>query len=157
MPVLVILLTNVILLVMAAYIMCRHKARQAGKSMKIKDFKGLLKALISLAVVMGLTWLFGVLVSVKRPQVFQIVVLYVYAVMVAFQGVWIFLLFVLCTKQVRDEYRKLWRKPTPASYHNSTFRRQVRGNSLCTLCTYIVSDAMDAFTQCVYMLMYVRN
>ena len=55
---------------------------------------------------MGLTWIVGVLVI----QVDALLPLaYIFTVMSAFQGLWIFVIFVLLPKQVRDEYSKLWK------------------------------------------------
>ena len=52
---------------------------------------------------MGLTWVFGVLiVEVKALLPFA----YIYTVMVAFQGLFIFFFFVVFPNQVRDEYTK---------------------------------------------------
>ena len=34
---------------------------------------------------------------------------YIYTIMVAFQGLWIFIIFVLMSKQVREVYAKWWR------------------------------------------------
>ncbi len=61
---------------------------------------------------MGLTWIFGVLVvevEVLLPLT------YIYTIMVAFQGLFIFLAFVFFSKQVREEYIKWWRSKVKAS------------------------------------------
>ena len=55
---------------------------------------------------MGLTWILGVLI-VKVEELLPLA--YIYTIMVAFQGLWIFLIFVLLPKQVRDAYVKWWR------------------------------------------------
>ena len=58
-----------------------------------------------LVVIMGLTWIFGVLIV----EVEELVPLaYIYTIMVAFQGVFIFLILVAFSKQVRDAYAKWW-------------------------------------------------
>ena len=55
---------------------------------------------------MGLTWIFGVLIV----EVEELVPLaYIYTIMVAFQGLFIFLIFVVFSKQVREAYTKCWR------------------------------------------------
>ncbi len=55
---------------------------------------------------MGLTWIFGVLIV----EVDELVPLaYIYTILVAFQGLFIFVLFVLLSKQVRETYAKWWR------------------------------------------------
>ena len=55
---------------------------------------------------MGLTWVFGVLIVEVKAL---LPLAYIYTIMVAFQGLFIFLLFVVFPKQVRDEYIKWWR------------------------------------------------
>ena len=55
---------------------------------------------------MGLTWIFGVLIV----EVEELVPLaYIYTTLVAFQGVFIFLIFVVFSKQVREAYSKWWK------------------------------------------------
>ena len=55
---------------------------------------------------MGLTWIIGVLIV----EVKELVPLaYIYTIMVAFQGLFIFLIFVVLSKQVREAYAKCWR------------------------------------------------
>ena len=55
---------------------------------------------------MGLTWILGVLIV----EVEELVPLaYIYTIMVAFQGLFIFLIFVMLSKQVREAYTKCWR------------------------------------------------
>ena len=72
--------------------------------MKAKDVKKWLKAVTSLVVVMGVTWIVGVLIV----DVMELLPLaYVYTIMVAFQGFWIFLFFVLLEEKVRQSYVKV--------------------------------------------------
>ena len=66
-----------------------------------------LKAAVSLVIIMGLTWIVGVLIV----EVDELVPLaYIYTIMVAFQGLFIFLIFVVLSKQVREAYTKCWRE-----------------------------------------------
>lgn len=74
--------------------------KQTGK-MGVKNW---LITLIPLLVVMGLAWSFGVLIVTVKELV---PLAYIYTILVAFQGVWIFLTFVVFNKQVRDKYVKL--------------------------------------------------
>ena len=55
---------------------------------------------------MGLTWIVGVLVF-EVPALLPLA--YIFTIFVAFQGVAIFVIFVLLSKQVRDEYAKWWK------------------------------------------------
>ena len=69
-------------------------------------------AIIPLVVIMGLTWIFGVLV-VEVEALLPLT--YIYTIMVAFQGLFIFLAFVFSSKQVREEYIKWWREKVKES------------------------------------------
>ena len=99
------MLANVAFLIMAAIVMWRHKKRLTGK-MEAKKIKDWLKALLTLSVIMGLTWIFGVLI-VEVEELIPLA--YIYTILVAFQGVFIFILFVVLDKKVRDDYAKAWR------------------------------------------------
>jgi len=55
---------------------------------------------------MGLTWIVGVLIVELEELLF---LAYIYTIMVAFQGFWIFLIFVVASKKVRDAFLKWWR------------------------------------------------
>lgn len=52
---------------------------------------------------MGITWVIGVLI-VEVEELLPLA--YIYNIMVAFQGVWILLFFVVFSKQVREECLK---------------------------------------------------
>ena len=105
-PVIVIILINVGLFIMATIVLWRHNKRQTDGEMSKERLRSWLKTLASLVVVMGLTWIFGVLIV----EVEELVPLaYIYTIMVAFQGLFIFLIFVAYPKEVRDAYVKVWR------------------------------------------------
>ena len=55
---------------------------------------------------MGITWIIGVLV-IEVEEVFALA--FIFTVFVAFQGLFIFTLFVLLSKQVRESYAKWWK------------------------------------------------
>ena len=65
-----------------------------------------LKASISLTVVMGLTWIIGFLV-IEVDELFALA--FIFTIFVAFQGLFIFVIFVLLSKQVKDTYAKWWK------------------------------------------------
>ena len=65
-----------------------------------------MKASISLTVVMGLTWIIGILV-IEVEELF--VLAFIFTIFVAFQGLFIFVIFVLLSKQVRENYAKWWK------------------------------------------------
>ncbi len=87
---------------MAAIIMWKQQRKRDVKTESNKILKWL-KAVISLTVVMGLTWIIGVLI-VEREELLPLA--YIYTIMVAFQGFFIFLVLVVFTKPVRDEVSK---------------------------------------------------
>ena len=55
---------------------------------------------------MGITWIMGVLV-VEVEALLPLA--YIFTIMVAFQGLAIFIIFVVFSKQVREAYRKWWK------------------------------------------------
>ena len=77
-----------------------------GLSCIIFYYRKWLVALLSLAVIMGLTWVLGLAVV----QVKELLGLaYIQTILMAFQGLFIFLIFVVFPKKVRKEYIKWWR------------------------------------------------
>ena len=63
---------------------------------------------------MGLTWIVGIFVfdhdhEVPALDLLSTIMSYIFNIFVAFQGVAIFVLFVLCDKPVREAYSKWWR------------------------------------------------
>ena len=65
-----------------------------------------LRLAVFLVLVMGLTWILGVLV-LNVPALLPLA--YIYTTMVAFQGLTIFVIFVIFSKQVREAYSKWWK------------------------------------------------
>lgn len=116
-PVILIILANIGFFVMAASIMWKHKKRQKGE-MKRKEVKTWLRASISLLVVLGVPWIFGV-VMVEEEKLLPLA--YIYTILVAFQGVWIFLIFVAFSKPVRGGCIKLCRSKIKESETLSSF------------------------------------
>ena len=64
------------------------------------------RSAVSLVIIMGLTWIFGVVVVEVEAL---IPLAYIYTILVAFQGVFIFVIFVVFSKQAREAYGKWWR------------------------------------------------
>ena len=90
---------------MAARIMWHHQKKNTDKS-KVDQYRSWLRAAISLVVVMSLTWILGVLIVEVEEFVPQA---YIYTIAVAFQGLFIFLVFIVFSKAVRDAYWKWWK------------------------------------------------
>ena len=90
-----------------------------------------LKAAAFLAVIMGLTWIIGVLI-VEVEELLPLA--YIYTIMVAFQGLAIFLIFVVFSKKVRHTYAKWWRtKVNKSDFLSKYFSSQ----TTATVSTYI--------------------
>ena len=89
--------------------------------MRTKHVKSWLKVLVSLVVVMGLTWVSGVPVAYDKwlPHA------YIFTIMVAFQGMWIFFFFVLFQEQVRDTYIKSLRSTMNANQTKRDKSKQI--------------------------------
>jgi hypothetical protein len=91
-----------------------------------------LKASISLTVVMGITWIIGVLV-IEVEELFALA--FIFTIFVAFQGLFIFILFVLLQKPVRESYAKWWKATVSESDSLSKYFGQANLTS-----TRLVSD-----------------
>ncbi len=104
-PVVLIFLANIGFLVMAAVIMYRHQMMERDKS-KLKNALSWFKGLVTLAIVMCLTWIIGLLII----EVEQLIPLaFIYTILVAFQGFFIFLIFIVFSKVVREAIKKWWK------------------------------------------------
>ena len=73
---------------------------------------------ISLTVVMGITWIIGVLV-IEVEELFALA--FIFTILVAFQGLFIFVIFVLLSKQVRENYLKWWKAKVAESDFLSSY------------------------------------
>ena len=127
----IILLINIALLIMAAVQMWRHKKKRYGE-MKAKEVKKWLKAVTSLVVVMGVTWIVGVLI-VDVEELLPLA--YIYIIMVAFQGVWIFLLFVVFENKAREGYTNTWKgkiKESTLYSNKGTLTTSQNNNLVCS-------------------------
>jgi protein-S-isoprenylcysteine O-methyltransferase Ste14 len=94
-----------------------------------------IKASISLTVVMGITWIIGFLV-IEVEELFTLA--YIFTIFVAFQGVFIFVIFVLLSKQVRENYAKWWK----AKIAESDFLSKHFGSKILTSGTGVVSKLL---------------
>ncbi len=110
-PVILILLVNIGFFIMAGVIMWRHQKKQTDNS-KIHNVCGWLRSAISLVVIMGLTWILGLLV-VEVEEIAPLA--YIYTIMVAFQGFCIFLIYTVLSKVVRQAYNKWWKDQVNSS------------------------------------------
>ena len=97
-----------------------------------------LKASISLLVVMGITWLMGVLVLNVNAL---LPVAYIFTILVAFQGVFIFFLFVVFSKQVQEACSKWWKsKVVESEFLSRHFGEKSIANSTRMVSGYDISE-----------------
>ena len=87
---------------MAAVIMWRQQKKRNIKQ-KSSYIGGWLKAVITLMVVMGITWIIGLAV-VEIEELLPLA--YIFTFVAAFQGVSMYMVLVWLTKSVRDELIK---------------------------------------------------
>ena len=87
---------------MAAVIMWRQQKKRNNKQ-NSSGFGGWLMAVITLMVVMGITWIIGLAV-VEIEQLLPLA--YIFTIVAAFQGVSMYMMLVWLTKSVRDELIK---------------------------------------------------
>ena len=97
-------------------------------------FRHWLKAIISLTVAMGITWIIGILV-IEVNGLFPLA--FIFTIFVAFQGLFIFVIFVIFSKQVRENYAKWWK----AKVSESDFLSKHFGEKSLTLGTPMVSSS----------------
>ena len=55
---------------------------------------------------MGITWIIGIILVVSDGL---LILVYIYTIMVAFQGVFIFFLYVALSKSIKDTFTKWWK------------------------------------------------
>ncbi|XP_076462795.1 latrophilin-like protein 1 [Babylonia areolata] len=108
-PAMAVMLINVIMLAIAIYIMVRHSTmshtmRQKSAPQKMRTW---VKGAVVLVVLLGLTWVFGVLYldNVYHTLIFS----YIFTVLNTLQGLFIFCFHCLLNDKVQKEYRRLVR------------------------------------------------
>ena len=67
---------------------------------------------------MGINWIIGILV-IEVEELF--ILAYIFTIFVAFQGLFIFIIFVLLQKPVRDSYAKWWKATVSESDYLSKY------------------------------------
>ncbi|XP_062611810.1 adhesion G-protein coupled receptor G4-like, partial [Saccostrea cucullata] len=99
--VLIILLNCIIFAVVLKNLLNRPKGLQSNQS-ESKMAMMNLRAAVSIFILLGLTWIFGILAIEDARVVFA----YIFTILTTFQGFFIFILFVAREKQ----FRNLWKK-----------------------------------------------
>ncbi len=104
--------------------MWHHQLKQTQKT-KVQMVKGWLRSAVSLVVIMTLTWIIGIMIL--NVEVLLPLVYINYTIIVALQGCFIFLMFVVFSKSVRDAYKKWWNLTVRQSdWHHKWFKREDR-------------------------------
>ena len=103
-PVIVIFLANIGFFIMATKIGWQQRMKKVHEK-RLKEFLNWLLSAISLVVIMGLTWIVGLFI-VDMDKLLPLA--YIFTIMVAFQGFFIFLVLVVFSKAVRKAYIKFW-------------------------------------------------
>ncbi|KAK3595405.1 hypothetical protein CHS0354_008837 [Potamilus streckersoni] len=107
-PICLIILVNVIIFIIVILRICRRPKRIICNQSDWKRSVLNIKAALSIFVLLGLTWIFGVVALGGAKLIFQ----YIFVSLNAFQGFFIFLLFTARDKQARDQWLRLFsRKP----------------------------------------------
>ena len=134
-PFILIFLTNIGFFIMAAKIMWYHQMKQIDKK-KVENLHSWLRSAISLVVIMSLTWILGFFV-VEVDELAPLA--YIYTIMVAFQGLFIFFIFVLFSKTVREAYFKYWKvKVNESDFLSKYFGEQINSSGMTlSLVSYI--------------------
>ena len=81
-----------------------HHIRKNKASKNVQKVVGWLRSSVPLVVVLGLTWIIGVIV-VEVEALYPLV--YIYTIMAAFQGLFIFLALVVFSKAMIQDIKKL--------------------------------------------------
>ncbi|XP_059142869.1 adhesion G protein-coupled receptor L3-like isoform X2 [Physella acuta] len=107
-PALAVMMVNIIMLGIAIYTMCRHSNMSATMKERSKatKFSAWLKGAIVLAILLGLTWLLGVLYLNEE----SVVIAYCFTILNSLQGMFIFFFHCIRNEKVQKEYRKVARR-----------------------------------------------
>ncbi|XP_067927901.1 adhesion G protein-coupled receptor L3-like isoform X2 [Watersipora subatra] len=109
-PVAAVMLTNIIMLGVAIYMMYRHAKMVANmkhkETGKLDSVRAWIKGAIVLLVLLGLTWVFGFMYVNKDTMV----IAYVFTVLNSFQGLFIFTFHCLKNEKVQKEYKRYVRR-----------------------------------------------
>ena len=104
-PATLIFLANIGFFIMSATVMWRHQ-KKITENNKMTNFVNWFKSACSLTIVLGITWIIGIILVISEGLLFLV---YIYTIMVAFQGVFIFFLHVILSKSVKDAVTNWWK------------------------------------------------
>lgn len=106
-PVCVIICINSVMLGVAIYVMCTHAANavnvwKARQKTTFENVRSWIKGAIVLVVLLGLTWVFGLLYINEQ----SVVMAYVFTIFNSTQGVFIFVFHCVMNEKVQKEYKR---------------------------------------------------
>ena len=146
-------MANVIFFVITARIMWHHQMRQTQKS-KLQRIRKWFRSAISLLVIMSITWIAGILI-IKVDTLLPLA--FVYTIMIAFQGLFIFIIFVVWSKSVREAYIKWWRANISRSELLSNLDSKWNSNKLEKPTNPTVSYEVNIFNaHCHFYIFFVE-
>nr|XP_006814360.1 PREDICTED: latrophilin-2-like [Saccoglossus kowalevskii] len=129
-PVCAVILVNMIFLVMAAVIMCRHSGSAPGK----KQTGTWIKAACVLLCLLGITWIFGLMYI----NTHTLVMAYVFTIANSLQGLFIFVFHCCLNEKVKKAYRSSIRDShccpecIRVRYTSSAYSNQAHGSSVAS-------------------------
>lgn len=105
-PIFAVMIFNAVIFVIVIVVLFRHTKKRYDRSGEHKDRKMPLRFVISIigiTVLFGLTWLFGAFTIAEASTAFQVL----FVLSNAFQGFYIFLFFVVISKDARELWLKV--------------------------------------------------
>jgi hypothetical protein len=103
-PVIIIIIINFGFLIMSIVIMYTHYKKRKAEKSKLLDIKYWLKCILSLTIVMGISWIANILFFTEE----LIFIAYIMVIFIVCQGIIIFIMYVPLSKHVRDAYIRWW-------------------------------------------------
>ena len=103
---------------------------------------------------MGITWIIGILV-IEVEELF--VLAYIFTIFVAFQGLFIFITFVLISesKRVKELYRKWWKgKVAESDFLSKHFGEKTLTSTLVSYWLVRLANTIGLITSIVIVLIY---
>ena len=105
-PVVIIMVINIIILIIVIYKIQNSMKQKLSEKQPIDRAITLLRIVVACSVLLGLTWLFGVLAVGSMSETFQ----YLFCIFNSLQGFFIFFFYTLTNKDVKNEWKRILRR-----------------------------------------------
>ena len=135
-PVFLLLLFNLVIFIIIIIVVVKHnkkKNKRLGKSsLTTKEALKMMVPLTGIMLLFGLTWVFAVFTFISEPGV-SYTVQFLFAFFNAFQGFFIFLFFVIISKESRDAWMAFfchWNKATSTNANFKTVNKKTHTTNL---------------------------